>query len=936
MNVRSTLLSFTALAALCWSGEANAQLNCGTDEMHRKLLLENPALAEQEALAERDLQALLQAMKNNRDGEDTITYYIPVVFHIMHNPNYNSSANTADDHNVTDAQCLTAINILNRDFRKLNADTIQLFNNWGDLASDIRIQFRLATKDPFGNCTNGIDRITTLRSNAAGDFTKLQPWQRNRYLNVWVVQSIGSGAAGYSNYPSSVSDNIGALRDGVEILHDYFGNIGTSNEGSSRALTHEVGHWLNLAHVWGDNNGEDNAPTGYMSATCGNDGVEDTPVTKGHEDCLPIRRNDISCANYPLRSTVYTFDDVNTGSGTTDPSPVPIAIDTTYADSANGVIMSPFTAHGVASQPSTDDMFSFSGWGTGATDGDNVFANLTGSLNTSKYYSFTITPQPRYAFILDSLSFKVGRSATGPRTYAVRISNFTANTGGVVYPSNPNLQTVPGTGVTFFFVNDDEQTQSGTFALLNPAPTALNTPLEVRIYAWNAEDADGTFSVDDVRMHGKFGITDNIQNYMEYSYCNGHMFTFGQRDRMRAAALNSMSGRSNLWTNENHIFTGIMGYEYTCGPTTDFYAVQRFVCMNTPVQMRDNSENFPTSWAWEFPGGTPSTSTERNPIVQFNQPGAQTVTLTTSNADGSQTRTLHNVVYVSPEYSDVAPYLNEPFNGAPERWISNNMESNQTTWAQTNVTGRNGNGCMRLNSSMTYGTVTQDIFNSPGASFVDRDELVSPTLDLRYTSNIQLSFWYAYAASTPTVANITEKLSVFWSTTCGRNWSQVANNANFNLTGAALVTAGVAGNEYLPQAGDWRQITLTLPSIAASQDVRIRFVFTTSMYANDIFIDDVTVTGNTVGVDELGQSGLLSLMPNPATDEVTVELGLAGAQKGMLSFLDMTGREVFAQGVTANDQRLTFDLKSMGLSSGVYLVRLTHANGQRSERLLVK
>ncbi|HEY0979004.1 MAG TPA: M43 family zinc metalloprotease, partial [Flavobacteriales bacterium] len=923
MNVRSTLLSFTALATLCWSGEANAQLNCGTDEMHRKLLLENPALAEQEASAERDLQELLQAMRNNRDGEDTVTYYIPVVFHILHDPTHTSSANNADAHNISDAQCLSALNILNRDFRKDNADTSLLYHGWGDLAAGIRIQFRLATKDPFGNCTNGINRITTLRSSRSADFSKLDPWQRNRYLNVWVVNSIGSeGTAGYSNYPSSVTDAVGALRDGVLILNNYFGLISggtTQGDGASRALTHEVGHWLNLAHVWGDNNGEDGAPAGSMSATCGNDGVEDTPITRGHSNCAVDARFDFLCNSDKL-NVFYDFNSVTPTSGTTDPTPVSLVTDTIHADSVRAALVGPFRAVGLGAQAGTLGTFNFAGWNTGAANGETLYANLTGTINTSKYYSFVITPEDRYAMTLDSISFKVGRSLTGPRTYAVRIGTFSSNAQGGLRPLNPALQVI-NTGVApapvstvFFFRNDTNLVQRGSYSQFNTSLTEQIGPIEIRIYAWNAEDEDGTFLVEDLRVHGKFGITDNIQNYMEYSYCEGHMFTFGQRDRMRAAAINATSGRSNLWTPENHMATGIMGNETACAPATDMYAVQRFVCVNTPVQMRDNSENFPTSWAWEFPGGNPSTSTEQHPVVEFTEPGPKNITLTTSNADGSSTVTKENVLYVAPPYAQVEGFLDEHFSAEPSNWPVLNLERNPTLWHRSDMIGRNGPGCMTLNSSQSYNNITQDLFNSPGSSFVDRDELATPALDLRFASNLQLHFWYAYATSTSTVENITEMLKVEYSITCGRSWLDFPGAVNDELTGANIVTAGVASSTWTPQSGDWREITLNLPNSAARADVRIRFTFTTSMFANDIFIDDVSITGNTVGVEELEQSGLLNLMPNPATDEVTVELGLAGSQKGMLSFLDMTGREVFAQGVNANDQRMTFDLKGMGLS----------------------
>ncbi|MBK7286472.1 MAG: T9SS type A sorting domain-containing protein [Flavobacteriales bacterium] len=98
----------------------------------------------------------------------------------------------------------------------------------------------------------------------------------------------------------------------------------------------------------------------------------------------------------------------------------------------------------------------------------------------------------------------------------------------------------------------------------------------------------------------------------------------------------------------------------------------------------------------------------------------------------------------------------------------------------------------------------------------------------------------------------------------------------------------------------------------------------------------MNIEGTNVGIDELSQSGGMSLMPNPASNSLTVALDMAGAPTGTLTFLDMTGRSVYSQAVYANEEQLHFDLGKMGLTSGVYLVRLKHANGQRVERLVVR
>ena len=167
------------------------------------------------------------------------------------------------------------VRILNLDYRMLNSDTTSVVSSFQPVRADCGIEFRLARKDPSGNCTNGIDRINSSLTNAAGENSKLNDWPSNKYLNVWVVKTIGTaGVAGYAYYPGSTSPST----DGVLILSQYIGSIGTGNVQTSRALTHEIGHYLNLQHTWGSTNNP--------NVACGDDAVSDTPITKGHTSCL--------------------------------------------------------------------------------------------------------------------------------------------------------------------------------------------------------------------------------------------------------------------------------------------------------------------------------------------------------------------------------------------------------------------------------------------------------------------------------------------------------------------------------------------------------------------------------------------------------------------------------------------------------------------------
>jgi PKD repeat protein len=203
-----------------------------------------------------------------KSNQQQVVYTIPVVFHIIHQ---------GGTENISDAQVMDAVDVLNQDFRKLNATVANTVSQFQSIAADCEIEFKLAQKDPVGACTNGIDRIVSSLTNNADDDSKLNPWPVNKYLNIWVVKSIGeqAGVAGYAYFPGTAFPS---TVDGIIILSTYIGSTGTSTPTRSHALTHEVGHYLSLYHTWGGTNDP--------GVDCGgSDLVSDTPPTEGWTSC---------------------------------------------------------------------------------------------------------------------------------------------------------------------------------------------------------------------------------------------------------------------------------------------------------------------------------------------------------------------------------------------------------------------------------------------------------------------------------------------------------------------------------------------------------------------------------------------------------------------------------------------------------------------------
>lgn len=276
-NLLSTLIAFT-LSSTLWA-QHNDLLYCGADEMRIQTLQQSPKIAE--AVIQRD-QVLEnftgEYVRNFYNGSNrSASYTIPVVFHIIHN---------FGNENISDAQILDGLDVLNKTFRKQLADTASIVVDFKPIHADCDIEFKLAQIDPDGNCTNGINRIASPLTDIGDHSVKaLIHWPPHQYLNVYVVKN-AAGLAGHCVWPAD-ADTIPGW-DGIVIGHNYVGTIGTSNYTQSVAFAHECGHYLNLHHIWGGNNvpGFYYLPCGdTINCTIGDDFVADTPPTKGWQTC---------------------------------------------------------------------------------------------------------------------------------------------------------------------------------------------------------------------------------------------------------------------------------------------------------------------------------------------------------------------------------------------------------------------------------------------------------------------------------------------------------------------------------------------------------------------------------------------------------------------------------------------------------------------------
>jgi len=223
--------------------------------------------------------------------------------------------------------------------------------------------------------------------------------------------------------------------------------------------------------------------------------VRANACNNGYTNCA--NSNTLSFKTLPAGyfAGIYLFDSLNTNSGLTDPSPVPVVTGLSFS-ACKG------TGAGLPSLNSTvNKAFSLTGWSLGATDGSNLFTNVEDT--ATKYYEFTLTPNTGRNFNLTAVKFKWQRSGTGPRQVFMRssIDNYTNNLSASISPNNSNLAVV---FTNKFQVNDAATAgQDGcTITLTGPSFTGITVPVKIRIYGINAENVNGTFSIDNVVFNG--------------------------------------------------------------------------------------------------------------------------------------------------------------------------------------------------------------------------------------------------------------------------------------------------------------------------------------------------------------------------------------------------------------------------------------------------
>ena len=404
------------------------------------------------------------------------------------------------------------------------------------------------------------------------------------------------------------------------------------------------------------------------------------------------------------------------------------------------------------------------------------------------------------------------------------------------------------------------------------------------------------------------GVSENYQNYMDYSYCSV-MFTNGQAARMNLAANSSTSGRSNLSTPSNLIATGVNPLAQ-CPPTALFKSDKQIICFGQTIAYTDLSNiGVPTNWSWTFEGGTPSTSSVQNPTITYNNPGTYSVQLISSNSNGSSAPEI-KTGYITVLASPITSALSEGFEGSSipnSIWVTKNVSASSTDWQQTSSAAASGSKSAFVPESV-----------APSSTV----ELFSPTYNFSAMPGIALTFKWAGAERDTTTHSSYDVLSVMFSTNCGASWTpRLLRNIKTSTSGVS----GIVNGSFYPTSNQFKQEVVPLSSLVSSTNVLFKFKFTTDVgSSNNFYIDDINLSSTVTSITEKeGDLKNVIIFPNPAIENVTIAFDLLESKSVEINVCDVLGRVVKSiakQTVPSGLNNLSIPVNN--LSKGIYFIKI--------------
>lgn len=577
-----------------------AQEKCGTMIHHEMRKQQNPNYENQLNQIELFTQQFIAENENSAE-RNVIT--IPIVFHVV----YRNA-----EQNISDAQINSQLTVLNEDYRKLNANFSNTPNVFQGVAADLEIQFCLATRDPQGNPTSGITRTqTTVNGFSTDDKVKftnqggINAWPRDQYLNIWVCD-LGNNLLGYAQFPGDA-----AATDGVVILYTSVGrpphNTFSPPYNLGRTLTHEVGHWLNLRHIWGDE-----------SNCSASDFVNDTPVQLDPNYGCKTHPSPTCNNGGDMFMNYMDYGDDNCLTMFTDGQKQRARALFAAGGARASLLNSQGCSGSVTPPTSCGDTLRFPLPGTAVLYFDQNDGYLAGSNvyeDRAKADRFTVSAPSQ----LSGGLFYFGIALANNQNLPITIKAWNAD--------GPNQS--PGTVLAQTTVPLSQIAQ----AITNQSYLSINFPSPVTV--------NGTFFLGfDVLpiANATIALVTNTDgnanpNTAWEQFANNTWKPYTDPDSWQISV--------------NHAISAVLQAPQ---PTANFSVNPSLICEGQSVVYLPSTTAGITSYNWSFPNGSPSSSTAQSPSVTYNNQGNYGATLTIQSQCFTEqfTQTQNNIVGVNP------------------------------------------------------------------------------------------------------------------------------------------------------------------------------------------------------------------------------------------------------------------------------------------------
>jgi len=462
---------------------------------------------------------------------------------------------------------------------------------------------------------------------------------------------------------------------------------------------------------------------------------------------------------------------------------------------------------------------------TNITAATVAWTNLGTPTGTGSIVEFAIAPSNNQViYAVKSGTNAISKSTNGGTSFTAVSTGLPTNVAPTwVAVSNTNPDVVFVTYSGYGATSKVFKSTNGGGAWTNISSGLPNIPVNCIVYS-NGTD-DGVYVGTDI---GVFYRDNSMTTWVDF---NSGFPRVAVRDleiyyptgKLRAATYGRGTWESDLYSSTPSV------------PVASFTGTPTNVCVGQSVQFTSTSTGNPTTYAWSFPGGTPSTSTSANPTVTYSTVGTYNVSLTVTNANGNNSTSQTNYITVTNSGTGAALPFTEGFTATtfpPTGWTINNP-GGTTTWVRSGTIGV----APSAGNSMLF-----DNFNNDDRP--NQDEIELPKIDLSTVSGATMTFHVAYAAYS---AQNVDGLQVLVSTDCGTTFTTVYNKTGSTVAAGNLPTTGATTAQFTPQTAQWRQETIDMTPYVGQSGVIVKFR-NVAGYGNRLFIDNINLQGTAAPV----------------------------------------------------------------------------------------